>query len=1028
MRGLFLDKSAKTKLAIIVSLALVLVFTILFSSAFVSKENYYLGDEIKLDFQNEGNYTVKIVTPSKVLLKEGENDVFLFSLKEVGEYSLKLNSDLRNEIHSFNVLENLIIFSEIEKEKIEKQEIEIPLNQEKISEKIPTIKVGEPVNIEKKVVMESEGDLKIKIPHYGENISVKANGLEKDFIEKKDSLSSIKKLLSLNVEKEIQVKGVSGKIEIEYETPAPIKEEKIFSENKKEVVVSSHEEVHYENVLAFTNVSEKVLIEDKNLIEIFWVEENRKLEFEVFDLNGNGFIDYVEWVVPHLSTQTFEIILIVNALHLDSNRNFLENVFEEVYEKDDVWKIIPDGNFVRVTFEKNLTNEKDITVYAKSDSPNARIEIYEKDSSEKIAEILDISTEGFYKTFLTNLVGVQDTFDLKMIGNILIDLIIDPTVTGYCTSITSCLDQGAPATCTCSEVDSSNNVYAGGTLSTKSANVAEVVINITNSSLIPSGALISDADLFLEFSVDPGMSSCTIDYSIAGGTWNSLDSDCTDETTETTLSFDLSSLTESQLESLSVRVSAVKNSNKGAPLALNVDYLFLNITYAVLGGDIYVELINPEDNYESKNQSLQLSYTPYSSTGDFTNCSYWDNSTGTFSQNKTNSSSIVNGSNNYFSQIFSSDGIYLWNVQCCDATNGCAFAPLNRTVIIDTISPTVSSVYPENNSISTSLYGVDFIYNVSDSRGIEECSLFIDGSSVLTDYSISKNINQTLSYPVSSGIHTWTISCLDIAGNRGYSENRTINVSFSPQTYDRRWYETSTQNYVSTADIYLSNTRDATANNIIYSVPGVSLYTLSESISPFMSNNGAVIGSGTVSFSGYFTTTRNNQVYITWKAYVTNSSGDFLICQAGDDSSTGTRLTGSGTFTGSCNNPSDIYLQDTDRIKLVVNAWNAFGSTIDVGHYWDDTYLSYVEFNTFSSLGDLSVDMTYPLDDLSINTQEEFDMTCFVNCSAGDCLNTNIYAQYNTSSSGWTNIGASGNLILAAGKTNPHNLGTINAT
>jgi hypothetical protein len=1036
MKGLFLDKSGKVKLILIIVLVFSLVSTTLFSSAFVNQEIYNLGDELRIDLRNEENYSVKIATPSKTLLREGRGGVFLYSLEEIGVYSISFKFQDRKESYSFEVVddknsienENYLLFEEsfIQEGFLESNR---NLHLEKINSSLYyKIKLGENVSWREKYFVDSSEELKVKIPDYASNISVFSKDGEIGFEEKLDSLASIKKFLSINVEKEIVISSDSGEVEIEYFTPAPVKNEKVRIGNKKEVVISSPDDVHYEDVLAYTYVDEKIKLGEKNLIEVYWVEEDRHLDFEAFDLNGNGFVDYIEWVVPHLSTQTFEIILIVDAVHLDSERNFIENIFQEVYEKDDVWKLIPNGDFVRVSFEKNLTNENDITVYATSNFSNARIEVYEKNSYIKIADILGISSEGYYKTFLTNLVGTQDTFDLRMIGDILIDLIIDPTVIGSCTSIISCLDNGATTTCTCSEVDSSNNVYAGGGLSTKSANLAEVVINISNSSLIPTGSLISDAELSVEFSVDTGMSTCTIDYNIAGGSWVSLDSDCTDETTETTLSFDLSSLTESQLESLSVRVNAVKNSNRGAPILLNVDYVFLNVTYAEVGGDLFVELNSPENNHETSNETVQFEFFPSSSTGDFTNCSYWDDSTGVFLQNQTNSSSIVNASTNSFTQSFFSDGSYLWNVQCCDATNGCFFAPLNRTITVDTVSPVVSLVFPENNSVSTSLYGVDFFYNVTDSRGVEECSLIIDGSSVLTDYSITKNVNQTISYPVSSGIHTWAISCLDAAGNQGYSENRTINVSFTPQTYDRRWYETSTSDYTSTADIYLSNTRDGTSNGVTYSVPGGSLYTLSEAISPFMGNNGALIDSGTVSFSGYFTTSRNNQIYITWKVYVTNTTGDTLICQSGDDSTTGTRLTGSGTFTGSCTNPSDLYLYDTDRIKLVVNAWNDFGSPVDVGHYWDDLYLSYVEFNTFSSLGDLSVDMTSPINDLSINTDDEFNMTCFINCSIGDCLNTNVYAQYNTSSMGWTNIGSSGNLILASGETNPYSFGTLNSS
>ena len=68
-----------------------------------------------------------------------------------------------------------------------------------------------------------------------------------------------------------------------------------------------------------------------------------------------------------MSNQTFEIIVIEKAEHLDSNRTFVEDVYEEVKARDGNWTgEIPVGDYIRVKFEVNLTNEKDITLYARA--------------------------------------------------------------------------------------------------------------------------------------------------------------------------------------------------------------------------------------------------------------------------------------------------------------------------------------------------------------------------------------------------------------------------------------------------------------------------------------------------------------------------------------------------------------------------------------------------------------------------------------------------------------------------------------
>ncbi|HKL23571.1 MAG TPA: hypothetical protein VJ895_02360, partial [Candidatus Nanoarchaeia archaeon] len=92
--------------------------------------------------------------------------------------------------------------------------------------------------------------------------------------------------------------------EIRYETSAPKIQEKIF-ENKKEVLIYSKQ--HYENVTAKTEIDFNLSVNESEKLKVYWKEEKRYLDFEVFDYDSDGFVDSVEWVIPHLSNQTFEI-------------------------------------------------------------------------------------------------------------------------------------------------------------------------------------------------------------------------------------------------------------------------------------------------------------------------------------------------------------------------------------------------------------------------------------------------------------------------------------------------------------------------------------------------------------------------------------------------------------------------------------------------------------------------------------------------------------------------------------------------
>ncbi len=212
---------------------------------------------------------------------------------------------------------------------------------------------------------------------------------------------------------------------VEYYTEAPTSVESELP-NGKRVVISGPDELSYSDVVAFANVPEIADAGEEEMIKILWADEGTNVPFDAYDSDEDGKLDYVEWVVPHLSNQTFEIIIITNAEHLDESRNFVEDVYDFVKERDGVWKEIPAGHYLRVRFEKELDNSKDITIYARSNS-SGNVEVYEKDRTEKIADFGGISNDGEYKIYLTNLVGEQDVFDLKIIGNVEFDYVVDPS-------------------------------------------------------------------------------------------------------------------------------------------------------------------------------------------------------------------------------------------------------------------------------------------------------------------------------------------------------------------------------------------------------------------------------------------------------------------------------------------------------------------------------------------------------------------------------------------------------------------------
>src|SRR3989338_4326921 len=181
-------------------------------------------------------------------------------------------------------------------------------------------------------------------------------------------------------------------VEVEYFTEAPIAiEEEI--DNGKRVTISS--DIGYEDVLAFAEIPDT----EANSIKLYYLVNGNRIpsNFDGYDSNENGLVDYIEWTVPHLSNQTYDIILITEAEHLDENRTFVEDVYDYVKARDNNFTLIPANHYLRVKFETNLTSGRDITIYARSNYPNASVLVYEKDRNDSIADFGTITDDKRYK-------------------------------------------------------------------------------------------------------------------------------------------------------------------------------------------------------------------------------------------------------------------------------------------------------------------------------------------------------------------------------------------------------------------------------------------------------------------------------------------------------------------------------------------------------------------------------------------------------------------------------------------------------
>ena len=643
--------------------------------------------------------------------------------------------------------------------------------------------LGKPVKWEKKVVIGIEGansteNLVIDLPKEAGNVSVKKirDGVEEEvdvFVSDINEIKEVEPTQKEAVEQEgniftgtfsfflnffrsmtarvvdIQKESDSVKVDVqetledkdelvvEYYTDAPYSVEEESGRGKKVFVVSPSE-VDYENVLIFTELNESLNIKSSGSVTVYWEENKTYIPIEsIQDLNQNGIYDYIEWVAPHLSNQTFTIIVIVKAEHLDSNKNFISNIYESVKELDGNWsEAIPSQHYVRVTFEKNLTYENDITIYPRIVNGTPRIEVYEKNKTEIIAEFGSVTENEYNKVYLTGLNESQDTFDLRILdGELEFDHIIDPTAgpnsSTFDTTIrpTSCGGEdrnagndfsdacdGTYPNSTCGnggDLVSCNDAFNETMLFSQigGQEFAGIKVNISNSSITNCGRIDKVFACFEWWITSGSGTSCRV--TVSNGTTES-DVNTTCPTTTANPGVYCQDVTSNltwtcgnffQITSESYIESEVRH-NSGFSKTANWDVLYYNISYT--NNPPNVTLLSPANAaslYGSTNLSFSCNVTD---DKDIVNVTLYGNWSGGWHANQTASlTGAPNVSVNVsFNVSVLPTGNYLWNCLAYDNDSLADWADSNRTFTFDQCSLTQVSSSTTLTSDNCEYYNV----------------------------------------------------------------------------------------------------------------------------------------------------------------------------------------------------------------------------------------------------------------------------------------------------------------------------------
>jgi hypothetical protein len=164
-----------------------------------------------------------------------------------------------------------------------------------------------PLNITVKKI-DSGNEIKID----NSKLKIKEDGKTKDIDDYMNRKQS-KKTLSLTSESvdenelELIIEEPAESVEVEYYTEGPSAVEENITEYKKQVTISS--DIHYTDITAFSSIDERPL----NSIKLYHLIDGSRqsVEFDAYDNNDNGLIEHIEWIVPHLSEQTYEIEITV---------------------------------------------------------------------------------------------------------------------------------------------------------------------------------------------------------------------------------------------------------------------------------------------------------------------------------------------------------------------------------------------------------------------------------------------------------------------------------------------------------------------------------------------------------------------------------------------------------------------------------------------------------------------------------------------------------------------------------------------
>src|SRR3990170_2304675 len=289
------------------------------------------------------------------------------------------------------------------------------------------IVIGTPVNWIQTIVLNetNENNIQVELPADAENIQAEIiTSIDQSFeippenlqvteslLESADlvpleivTMEKINEILQDNKDtKFVLINESSSEYLLEFETPAPYTIEEDYSNDdvfNKTVTVAHDSALHYTDIKSYSDIPED-LVEESMEFNLFWdingtitdVTFDPRFQIEFIDTNGNGIVDKMQWIIPQLSQQIFQIIAFKNILH-DGINIRVSHSFDDAEQKENGNMDLDDKSDLDIAENQIGLRFKNINIPQGSTITRAYIQFTAENNNEKDSTSVDIFAEN----------------------------------------------------------------------------------------------------------------------------------------------------------------------------------------------------------------------------------------------------------------------------------------------------------------------------------------------------------------------------------------------------------------------------------------------------------------------------------------------------------------------------------------------------------------------------------------------------------------------------------------------------------